>query len=152
MINRRRGRAVYQQIADLLRDEITSGERPEGSALPSADLIRRTYDVSMTTAERVLGLLAAEGLIDTQTGRAARVRPLRVRETLWITPGMTVVTRMPTSTELRDEDLGLTAGVPLFVVQRVGRPDQIYPGDRWQLGVPRPPITRKAVAEADMLE
>lgn len=145
MINRRRGRAVFQQIADILRDEITSGERPEGSALPSADLIRRTYNVSMTTAERVLGLLAAEGLIDTQSGRSARVRPLRVRETVWLQPGALLTARMPTPAEAGA--LGVPTGVGIVVVEYVGTEPEIYASDRWEFRAPGPVLKRARAAD-----
>lgn len=152
MINRRRGRAVYLQIADEFREEITNGARAEGSTMPSADMIRRMYDVSMTTAERVLNQLASEGLIDTQAGRPARVRPMRVRETLWLNPGMTVTTRMPSAGELADEELDLRPGVPVFVVERIGEPDEIFPGDRWHLRMPLPPIVKRVVTAAELDE
>jgi DNA-binding transcriptional MocR family regulator len=149
VINKRRGRAVYLQIADEFRDEILDGTRAEGSTMPSGDMIRRLYDVSMTTAERVLGQLAAEGLIETRTGRPARVRALRVRETLWLEPSMTVTTRMPTAEELADEELDLKPRVPVLVVQQVGEPDRIYPGDRWQAMPAGPPIKRRGPAVDD---
>lgn len=149
MIDRRQPRAVYRQIADVYADQIQSGELGPGDRLPSVDLICRTYDVARATAQRALAELRAVGLIDTENGRVSRVRALPVLETGWLEPGATVSTRWPTPAEVRDETLGLAEGVPVLVVRRVGEPDQVLPGDRWQLAVPRPAAPRPVRGDTD---
>lgn len=147
MIDRRRPRAVYRQIADTIAARIESGELAPGAKLPSIDMLVRTYGIARATATRVLSELRAAGLIDTENGRVARVRQQPVRETLWLEVGQTVSTRMPTAAELTDGALDLAEGVPLLVVQQVGEPDRVYPGDRWQAMPAGPPIRRRVSAD-----
>ncbi len=73
-VDERSDRPVFQQIADQLRQRITSGTYPAGSQLPSeADLVAE-YDVSRVTVRRGLALLTNEGLTEPQRGRGLYVR------------------------------------------------------------------------------
>jgi DNA-binding GntR family transcriptional regulator len=64
----------YRQVAAILRGEITSGERPPGSRLPSiADLVQ-TYGIARTTAGKALRLLVTEGLAEMSQGMGTYVR------------------------------------------------------------------------------
>lgn len=141
--------AVYRQVADLIAAQIDSGDLAPGDKVPSTDMLMRTYDIARATAVRAVAELRAAGLIDTENGRVARVRQPVVRETLWLEPGALVGGRMPTSDELQDPDLGYTSGVPLLVVHRPGEPDEVYPTDRWLIGIGRPiePKKRPGTAE-----
>jgi DNA-binding GntR family transcriptional regulator len=62
-------RPIYQQLADVLRDMIMSGELPAGRPLPSEQVLRQTYGVSRGTARHAAALLVAEGLARTSPGR-----------------------------------------------------------------------------------
>jgi DNA-binding GntR family transcriptional regulator len=44
-------RPVYLQLADELREEIRSGQRPPGSQLPTESEFYRQYGVSRTTVK-----------------------------------------------------------------------------------------------------
>jgi len=67
-------RAVFRQIADRLRADITSGQLMEGARLPSESELMRSHGTARETVRRALGLLKAEGLIFTEHGRGAFVR------------------------------------------------------------------------------
>ncbi|MCI0687536.1 MAG: GntR family transcriptional regulator [Sporichthyaceae bacterium] len=73
----RSGRAVFRQIADGLRDAITSGQLGSGARLPSeAELVER-YGTARATVRQALAILATEGLVVAEHGRGVfvRVRP-----------------------------------------------------------------------------
>jgi GntR family transcriptional regulator len=60
--------AKYQQIADRLRDQISSGTLAPDDRLPSEpDLVRR-YDASRNTVRLALALLTNQGLVVTRQG------------------------------------------------------------------------------------
>lgn len=67
-------RAVFRQIADHLRDAITSGRLGEGSQLPSEAQMIEHYGVTRMTARQALGVLKAEGLVVAQHGKGVFVR------------------------------------------------------------------------------
>lgn len=74
---RRAGRAggipLYQQIFLTLRDEITSGRRPTGSAIPTEHEVAAQFEVSRITARRALDELAAQGLVERKRRVGTRV-------------------------------------------------------------------------------
>lgn len=67
-------RPVYRQIADHLREDITSGRLAEGDRLPSESQLMEQYGTARNTARDAIALLRAEGLIEVQHGRGAFVR------------------------------------------------------------------------------
>ena len=60
--------AKYRQIADDLREQITSGKLPPGSQLPTEPNLAAEYDASRSTIRLATGLLTHEGLIETRQG------------------------------------------------------------------------------------
>ncbi|MFB7761473.1 GntR family transcriptional regulator [Streptomyces xiamenensis] len=54
---------MYQQIADMLRAQITDGTLPPEAKLPTEAELRAEHEVSRETVRRALGLLLNEGLI-----------------------------------------------------------------------------------------
>ena len=67
-------RAVYLQIADRLRRAITSGSLSPGAQLPSERALMEEYGAARGTVRQSIGVLRAEGLIETEHGRGAFVR------------------------------------------------------------------------------
>jgi len=67
-------RAVYQQIADHLREAIRGGKYAAGDRLPSESELVSSYGVSRVTARRALAVLAGEGLTYSEHGRGVFVR------------------------------------------------------------------------------
>ncbi|WP_338765885.1 GntR family transcriptional regulator [Nocardia vulneris] len=65
---------LSQKIAADLRRSILSGERAPGTLLPSEREMIEQYQTSKSTVSKVIALLRAEGLLDTQFGRGTFVR------------------------------------------------------------------------------
>jgi DNA-binding GntR family transcriptional regulator len=63
---------LWEQLADRMRDEITSG-RVTGR-VPSAAALAQNYGVSRDTALHALAQLRAEGLTESRHGRGTFVR------------------------------------------------------------------------------
>lgn len=66
--------ALYQHIADQLRDTIRSGRLAPGSQLPTEQELGERYDVSRNTVRLALAQLANEGMISTSPRRGTFVR------------------------------------------------------------------------------
>jgi GntR family transcriptional regulator len=65
----------YRLMVDELRAEILDGTRPPGSRMPSENELATRYGTSRPTVRRALAVLRGEGLITTEQGRGAFVRP-----------------------------------------------------------------------------
>lgn len=81
---RSRGRepGKYQRVADALREQISSGDLPPNSPLPSHAEMEQRYGVSRTTARAAVEVLRGEGLVVVYNGRGAFVRAERPVRTL----------------------------------------------------------------------
>lgn len=67
----------YQRIADELRRDISAGTYEPGDRIPAeTDLVER-FHVSLPTIRQALGVLRAEGLIESRHGRGTFVRENR---------------------------------------------------------------------------
>jgi DNA-binding GntR family transcriptional regulator len=75
MIDPLAGRPAYQQLADLLRNKIASGEYPPRTPLPSAKTLSQQYGIAVGTVMRAFDVLRAEGLVRTVAGRGVWVLP-----------------------------------------------------------------------------
>lgn len=76
-LDRSSDRAIYRQIADDLRTDITAGVHGPGDRLPSeSDLVTR-YGVNRRTVQHAFALLIAEGLVYSEhgSGRFVQGRP-----------------------------------------------------------------------------
>jgi DNA-binding transcriptional regulator YhcF (GntR family) len=69
------GVPVYRQLADLLRDQIASGEIPQRTPLPSARTLSQQHGIAVGTVMRAFDVLRGEGLIRTVPGRGMWVVP-----------------------------------------------------------------------------
>ncbi|MGQ0838213.1 GntR family transcriptional regulator [Actinokineospora sp.] len=69
------GVPVYRQLADVLRDRISSGSYPPGTQLPSERDLVAEFGVSRPTVRQAVGLLQQSGAILVEHGRGAFVRP-----------------------------------------------------------------------------
>jgi DNA-binding GntR family transcriptional regulator len=63
-----------RQIANELRQRITSGDLPAGARLPSITSLMQEYGVARNTARRALAILEDEGLIEIVHGWGSFVR------------------------------------------------------------------------------
>ena len=73
MIDRHAALPLYHQIYLQLRDEILSGQRPFGSALPTEQELSELHDVSRITARRVLSELAQQHFVERKRRLGTRV-------------------------------------------------------------------------------
>jgi len=65
---------LYEQVAEILRGRIRSGEIPVGRAIPSRRAIEQEFEVGEKTALRAVAVLREEGLIRTSQGRGNYVQ------------------------------------------------------------------------------
>jgi len=68
-------KALYRQLADVLRDAILRGDHAPGEPIPSESELMAAHSVSRTTARQAMALLGNEGLVVIGHGRRATVRP-----------------------------------------------------------------------------
>lgn len=126
-------RAVFRQLADLLRDRILSGDLPPGAPLPSELRLSQEYGLSRTTVRQAIGILRAEGLVLVQPPRGTFVRTLAPTETITLQAGDTVTARMPTPEERKTLDV--PEGVPVLVVTHTDGSTDVHPGHRIRVTV-----------------
>ena len=65
---------LYQQLAAILRGQITSGALTARERLPALAALAAEHDLAVTTVQKALGVLKAEGLIVSYPGRGTFVR------------------------------------------------------------------------------
>jgi DNA-binding transcriptional regulator YhcF (GntR family) len=66
-------RPPYLQVADILRDQIATGDLQPGQQLPSARELASMYDIAPMTAQSAVRVLKDRGLVVTQQGRGVFV-------------------------------------------------------------------------------
>ena len=131
MIERQSGRALYVQLADLLREEIRSGALAPGQDLPSETDLGRAHRLGRSAVRQALAVLRTEGLITTDQGRLSYVREPVSRAPMRLGEGDEAVCRVPGEDErLR---LGLEPGVAVVEVRRADGTVDLHGGDRWLL-------------------
>ncbi|MFE9694824.1 GntR family transcriptional regulator [Micromonospora sp. NPDC005806] len=132
MIDPSADRAVFRQLADLLRDRITSGDLAPGASLPSELRLAQEYGLSRTSVRQAIALLRSDGLVIVEPPRGPFVRSMEPIETVTLPKGDTASARMPTAAERRELDIG--EGVPVLVVFRADGSRELYPADRIRVG------------------
>ena len=120
-------RALYQQLADILRTMIESGDLAPGTKLPSETTLSQQHNLARPAVRNAIAVLRSEGLVATEKGSGTRVRELPTRDEVHLLPGDTVICRMPTDLERRR--LELHVGVPVLVVSRAAGRTEHYAGD-----------------------
>lgn len=65
---------AYRRVADDLRVRIRAGRLAPGARLPSLPQLGDEYEVSPDVARQAIGILRAEGLVETRQGSGAFVR------------------------------------------------------------------------------
>ncbi|MFY1620605.1 winged helix-turn-helix domain-containing protein [Micromonospora sp. WMMD736] len=64
----------YRQMVDDLASRIRSGEYAPGDKLPSYSELSKLYGVAVTTVQKAIRILEAQGLVIGVTGRGVYVR------------------------------------------------------------------------------
>jgi GntR family transcriptional regulator len=136
MVSRAAGRPAYLQVADALREQITSQEFSPGTRLPTERELMDRWGVSSRTVRVALDQLRAEGLVISRQGSGVFVREQAVPRRLstdittsfgWYhtlrrqglqAAGETHVTEAPAS-QLVAEWLGIELGTPVTVRDRL---------------------------------
>lgn len=126
MIDLRGDRAVYKQVADIIREQIERGEFAPGRRLPAEKDYMHEFGISRLSVNRAMAVLRNEGLVTTDR-RGSYVRQQLEREAVRIEQG-TISARMPTESERCQLDID--DGVPLLVVARPGQGEELHPADR----------------------
>lgn len=67
-------RSAYKQIADAIRDAVSSGELAPGAQVPSESELIQTFGVAQGTVRNALNLLKSEGLLRSEHGKGVFVR------------------------------------------------------------------------------
>ncbi|MFG3603610.1 GntR family transcriptional regulator [Micromonospora chersina] len=132
MIDPSADRAVFRQLADLLRDRITSGDLAPGASLPSELRLAQEYGLSRTSVRQAVALLRSEGLVIVEPPRGTFVRAVEPTETVSLLKGDTATARMPTPVERRELEMG--EGIPVIVVFRADGSRELYAADRIRVG------------------
>ena len=126
----------YAWIAWQLRDAIRAGAPGLGEAVPSESEVAAQYGVSRMTAGKVLGLLAAEGLIRRRRGSGSVVARQITWERVPVEPGMLISVRLPTVTERAT--VNAPAFVPVISIKEPGSAERLYAADAVIVEVTRP--------------
>ena len=66
---------IYQQLADLLAEQLLDGQPPEGEAMPSVRTLASRYLLNPLTVNRALQTLGDEGLVENRRGLGLYVTP-----------------------------------------------------------------------------
>src|SRR5512133_3885586 len=133
-----RGRPLYEQVADALREEIRSGRYRPGEKLPSERELSERFEVSKVTARQAIVQLRAEGLVTSRVGYGVFVAepgpPRRLSDDILRGQGLynavgrlgleaevaTTITREPASEEVA-EALDVEVGAEVLVHTRLVR-------------------------------
>jgi DNA-binding transcriptional regulator YhcF (GntR family) len=117
----------YAWIAWQLRDAIRAGAPAVGEAMLSETELAAQYGVSRMTAGKVLGQLAAEGLIRRRRGAGSVVARQITWERVSVEPGTLVSVRLPTVSERAS--VNAPAFVPVISIKEPGSPERLYAAD-----------------------
>jgi DNA-binding transcriptional regulator YhcF (GntR family) len=117
----------YAWIAWQLRDAIRAGAPGLGEAMPSESEVAARYGVSRMTAGKVLGQLAAEGLIRRRRGAGSVVARQITWERVPVEPGTLISVRLPTVSERAA--VHAPAFVPVISVKEPDSPERLYAAD-----------------------
>ncbi|MBV9656501.1 MAG: GntR family transcriptional regulator [Verrucomicrobia bacterium] len=77
----RKSAPKYQQVLDLLQQEILAGKYPPGTRLPSEAALSQRFASSRITVGRAVRELRARGLVDRRAGSGTFVRATRAKGT-----------------------------------------------------------------------
>lgn len=119
---------LYLQVAQLLRQEIMSGRWVTGDMLPGEAPMQAAWGCSQSVIRAAMSVLRQEGLVETRRGAGSFVRHIPPRLTVAAGPGDIVTCRMPTPAERAA--LGVAEGVPVLVVERPGRAEELFDASR----------------------
>lgn len=65
---------LWAQLADILRQQISTGKLPSGRVIPSESTLMQEHEVARGTVRKAIDVLVAEGLVERVQGRGTFVR------------------------------------------------------------------------------
>ena len=71
---------VYQQIKDILREEIRQGKYKAGNTIPSVNQLAKDFATSRNTSVKAIANLVHEGIVYTVQGKGTIVSDLRKKK------------------------------------------------------------------------
>lgn len=106
---------VHYQIADSIRERITSGELEPGDPIPTIEDLARQWHCSAGVARSALAVLRGEGLITTTRGKPATVReqPRRIRLPHSFGQQQKDLVLKPEAERAMTGAIEITAGIPI---------------------------------------
>lgn len=139
-LHRRSGIALWRQIADAIRANLSSGLGDEDGRLPAEMELAEQFGVNRHTVRSAISALVSEGILRAEQGRGTFIiKPERLtypigRRTRFST-GLAGQAKARTSRLLSDETveasadvakaLGLAEGAPVFRLRTVGMGDNV---------------------------
>ena len=88
-LDRDSGVAPFEQIANILRGAIQSGQLAPSQRLPTETKLSEHFGVARTTLRRAVLELRSEGLLVSASGRGVAVRPMPGIRDVWPQPPLT---------------------------------------------------------------
>ncbi|MEU3453218.1 GntR family transcriptional regulator [Micromonospora sp. NPDC006766] len=128
---------VYMQLANLIREQIESGELSPGAAVGSEMRLSQEHGIGRDAVRMAVALLRSEGLVTTARPFGTRVREVPQRRQVELAVGSSVIARMPTSDERRR--MQLDEGVPVLEVRSPDGKVDVLAGDEVELIPPLSP-------------
>jgi GntR family transcriptional regulator len=123
-------RPVYRQVADHLRQAITSGAYAPGEKLPSGRDLAREYGIASMTVSSALKVLRDEGLIGSMQGRGVYVLEPGQRPSSAVTSPRRIERIDAEVADLRRQVSELASQVR-DLYERIGQPrSEVHPGTR----------------------
>jgi DNA-binding GntR family transcriptional regulator len=128
VLNRQSDRALYQQLADTLREAIYEGVYPPGEPVPSETILVERFGISRAAVRRAIAILQHEGLIVCARGMPTTVRKVVSRQEIRLNAGDRLTARMPSEPERTRQCIA--PGVPLFEISRRNGTVDVLVSDR----------------------
>ncbi len=128
---------LYQQLEEILRDEIASGRVNAGQRVATEFELMRRFGISRTTVRQTIARLRQEGLLSVRRGKGTFVGKGKIEPELSALTGFV-------------EDmhaLGLTASARVLGVVEVQAPERVAEALRVPIGLPVTKITRIRLAD-----
>jgi len=117
---------MYRQIADTLREQISSGELKPGDALPTESALQEMFSVSRVTIRQALKRLTEEQIIESIQGSGSYVKEERVNYDIYQLTGF--------YEKLADRNVDTHSDVKVFEVikadARLAEKLQLAPDDK----------------------
>jgi GntR family transcriptional regulator len=106
---------IHHQIADFIRDQISTGELMPGAPIPTVGELCERWNCSPGSARSAISVLKNEGLITGGRGKSATVRkpPARIRLTVDSTQSAKSLVLRPEAERRTNGTIEMTAGLTL---------------------------------------